>query len=143
DCRNEPLRERRRRLEAIIARLPNDAPIQLSPIERAESWSELASRRADSRSLNVEGLMLKSLDSHYATGRVTGLWWKWKIDPHTVDAVLIYAQQGSGRRAGLYSGCTFGVWQNGELVPFAKAYSGLTDDEIRQVDRFVRNNTLE
>ena len=87
--------------------------------------------------------MLKRLDSPYGVGRTTGLWWKWKIDPHTVDAVLIYAQRGSGRRAALYTDYTFGVWDNGELVPFAKAYSGLTDDEILAVDRFVRQNTLE
>jgi DNA ligase-1 len=87
--------------------------------------------------------MLKSLQSPYGAGRVTGLWWKWKIDPHTIDAVLIYAQLGHGRRAGLYTDYTFGVWHDGNLVPFAKAYSGLTDDEIREVDLFVRQNTTE
>jgi DNA ligase-1 len=115
----------------------------LSPVERASSWDELGEHRRRSRERHVEGLMLKSLSSPYAVGRVTGLWWKWKIDPHTVDAVLIYAQRGSGRRASLYTDYTFAVWDDGELVPFAKAYSGLTDEEIRQVDRFVRQNTIE
>jgi DNA ligase-1 len=114
----------------------------LSPIEVAKSWQELAIRREESRGRNVEGLMLKSCESVYGVGRVTGLWWKWKIDPYTVDAVLIYAQPGHGRRAGLYTDYTFGIWHDNELVPFAKAYSGLTDEEIRAVDRFVRQNTL-
>ena len=87
--------------------------------------------------------MLKARTSIYGVGRTTGLWWKWKIDPYTIDAVLIYAQLGHGRRAGLYTDYTFGVWHEGKLVPFAKAYSGLTDDEIREVDRFVRNNTVD
>jgi DNA ligase-1 len=88
-------------------------------------------------------LMLKRLDSPYTVGRVKGTWWKWKIDPYSVDAVLIYAQKGSGRRAGLFTDYTFGVWSDSKLVPFAKAYSGLTDEEIRDVDRFIRQNTLE
>jgi DNA ligase-1 len=87
--------------------------------------------------------MLKRRDSAYGVGRIRGPWWKWKIDPYTVDAVLIYAQRGSGRRASLYTDYTFGVWDDGKLVPFAKAYSGLTDAEIDEVDRFVRGNTLE
>ncbi len=87
--------------------------------------------------------MLKSLGSPYGVGRVTGIWWKWKIDPYSVDAVLIYAQLGHGRRSGLFTDYTFGVWNEGELVPFAKAYSGLTDLEIREVDRFVRQNTVD
>lgn len=100
-------------------------------------------KREESRQHHVEGLMLKSRQSAYGVGRVTGLWWKWKIDPYTVDAVLIYAQLGHGRRAGLYTDYTFGIWHEGTLVPFAKAYSGLTDEEIRQVDRFVRQNTID
>jgi DNA ligase-1 len=92
----------------------------------------------------VEGFMLKRLDSPYRVGRQRGDWWKWKIEPYTVDAVLINAQRGSGKRASLYTDYTFGVWDDeGNLVPFAKAYSGLTDAEIRQVDRFVRANTRE
>ena len=87
--------------------------------------------------------MLKRLDSPYGVGRRRGDWWKWKVEPHSVDAVLIYAQPGSGRRAGLYTDYTFGVWDGDHLVPFAKAYSGLTDEEIRRVDAFVRRNTVE
>ena len=87
--------------------------------------------------------MLKRRDSVYGSGRTTGLWWKWKIDPYSCDAVLIYAQRGSGRRASLYTDYTFAVWHEGQLVPFAKAYSGLTDEEIHEVDRFVRQNSLE
>jgi DNA ligase-1 len=87
--------------------------------------------------------MLKRRSSSYGVGRRRGDWWKWKVDPLTVDAVLIYAQPGSGKRAGLFTDYTFGIWEGQHLVPFAKAYSGLTDDEIRQIDRFVRRNTLE
>lgn len=143
DLRGEPLRERRRRLEALLAEPGPTARFMPSPVETAADWSALAMRREESRGRNVEGLMLKNLASPYGVGRVTGMWWKWKIDPHTIDAVLIYAQHGSGRRAGLYTDYTFGLWNNGELVPFAKAYSGLTDAEIREVDRFVRASTLE
>lgn len=109
----------------------------------AATWDECAALRATSRDRAVEGLMLKRIDSPYAVGRPTGVWWKWKIDPLTCDAVLIYAQRGHGRRASLYTDYTFGVWHEGQLVPFAKAYSGLTDEEIHEVDRFVRRNTLE
>lgn len=143
DIRARPLVERRKLLEALLAALPDDPHLGLSPVECAATWDELAAVRQQSRQRNVEGLMLKRLDSPYGVGRVTGQWWKWKIDPHTIDAVLIYAQRGHGRRASLYTDYTFGVWSNGELVPFAKAYSGLTDEEIHQVDRFVRHNTLE
>jgi DNA ligase-1 len=107
------------------------------------SWEELAKMRLESRNLNVEGFMIKRLDSPYMTGRKKGYWWKWKIDPFTIDAVLMYAQPGSGKRASLFTDYTFGVWQEGGLVPIAKAYSGLDDDEIRRVDAFVRRNTLE
>jgi DNA ligase-1 len=141
DLRMRPLSERRKLLESLVGIA--DSTIMLSELVSAGSWNELAAQREQSRQRNVEGLMLKSLASPYGVGRVTGLWWKWKISPYTVDAVLIYAQPGHGRRAGLYTDYTFGVWDEGKLVPFAKAYSGLTDDEIRQVDRFVRANTLE
>ena len=106
------------------------------------SWEELAEIRQTSREHGVEGVMLKQVQSTYEVGRVTGSWWKWKIEPYTIDAVMIYAQRGSGRRASLYSDYTFAVWDNGELVPFAKAYSGLTDEEMRRVDRFVREHTV-
>ena len=109
----------------------------------AADWDELDDLARDSRELGVEGMMLKRRDSAYGVGRVRGAWWKWKIEPYTVDAVIIYAQRGHGRRASLYTDYTFGVWDDGALVPFAKAYSGLTDAEIREVDRFVREHTVE
>jgi DNA ligase-1 len=118
-------------------------PLQISPILRAESWSALAKLQSESRARAVEGLMLKRLASPYGVGRQRGDWWKWKIDPHVIDAVLIYAQRGHGRRASLYTDYTFGLWEKDELVPVAKAYSGLTDEEIHQVDSFVRHNSKE
>ncbi|MDQ3798486.1 MAG: ATP-dependent DNA ligase [Acidobacteriota bacterium] len=145
DIRPKPLRERRAILTEILANLRDEAKksLLLEPIVSAKDWNELAEIRAESRSRKVEGFMLKRLDSMYRVGRPRGDWWKWKIDPFTVDAVLIYAQRGTGKRASLYTDYTFAVWRDGELVPFAKAYSGLTDAEIRRVDRFVRNNTIE
>ncbi len=142
DVRGEPLRRRRERLAEVVRQVA-DAHLLLSPVVEAASWAELAERRAASRELHVEGLMLKRLDSPYRVGRVRGDWWKWKIHPYTVDAVLIYAQRGNGKRASLYTDYTFGVWDQGALVPIAKAYSGLTDAEIRAVDAFVRQHTVE
>jgi len=142
DVREEPLVCRRTRLEELASAI-NAKNLVLSPLVHATSWSELAAQRAGSRDRNVEGLMLKRKDSAYRVGRVTGDWWKWKIGPLTLDAVLIYAQGGSGKRAGLFTDYTFGVWHEGKLVPIAKAYSGLTDVEIKQVDAFIRRNTLE
>lgn len=142
DVRNQPLAERRAQLERLTAGLELPA-LQLSPLVQAATWEELARIRSEARERVVEGLMLKRKDSPYGVGRPKGLWWKWKIAPLSVDAVLIYAQRGSGRRASLYTDYTFGVWHEGELVPVAKAYSGLTDEEIREVDNFVRGNTLE
>jgi DNA ligase-1 len=110
---------------------------------RAPTWETLALARSQSREQGTEGLMLKRLDSAYGVGRPRGDWWKWKIEPYTLDAVLIYAQKGHGKRASLYTDYTFGIWKDAELVPFAKAYSGLTDAEIREVDAFIRRNTLE
>ena len=109
----------------------------------AHTWEDLARARQDSRRLGVEGLMIKRLSSAYSVGRKRGDWWKWKIDPHTIDAVLIYAQPGSGKRASLLTDYTFGVWHNGELVPVAKAYSGLTNEEIAEMDRWIRRHTVE
>jgi DNA ligase-1 len=143
DIRNEPFSARRRQLENIVGRLGGDDSLIPSPLIHADSWDDLARQREASRAQNVEGIMLKRGDSPYAAGRVTGMWWKWKIEPYTCDAVLIYAQRGHGRRASLYTDYTFAAWEEGQLVPFAKAYSGLTDSEIRDVDRFVRKNTLE
>ena len=141
DMRPKPLAERRAALESLLASAPPD--IRLSPLVEAADWNALATERAASRDLGVEGLMLKRRDAPYGVGRVRGPWWKWKVEPYTVDAVLIYAQRGHGRRASLYTDYTFGVWDEGTLVPFAKAYSGLTDAEIRTVDAYVREHTLE
>ena len=116
--------------------------LRLSPLLPSVSWEELESSRAGAREEGVEGVMLKRRSSAYGVGRVRGDWWKWKINPFVIDAVLIYAQRGHGRRANLYTDYTFGLWDNGELVPVAKAYSGLTDEEIRQVDYFVRHNSI-
>lgn len=143
DVRTQPLFWRRARLAELVA-VTASPRLLLSEKVQAQSWEELARLREASRERNVEGFLLKRLDSPYRVGRVRGDWWKWKIDPFTVDAVLIYAQRGSGKRAGLYTDYTFGVWnENHELVPFAKAYSGLTDEEIREVDAFVRRNMVE
>jgi DNA ligase-1 len=145
DSRATPFKERRARLEQLRAELPESAQriILLSEPVVTSSWEKLAQRREESRNLGVEGFMLKRLDSPYRTGRHKGDWWKWKVDPYTIDAVLIYAQKGSGKRSNLFTDYTFAVWRDGELVPFAKAYSGLTDAEIRRVDAFVRRNTIE
>ena len=140
DIRTTPLAQRRARLEAI---LPFASAIRLSPLLRVADWPALSQLRMRSREHHAEGVMLKRLDSAYGVGRVRGPWWKWKIDPYTVDAVMIYAQAGHGRRASLFTDYTFAVWSDGELVPFAKAYSGLSDAEIREVDGWVRAHTLE
>jgi DNA ligase-1 len=143
DLRELPLDERRRWLEAVVA-AQADVRLLLSPLVPAKSWDDLVAAREQSQSLNVEGLMLKRHASPYRVGRQRGDWWKWKIDPFTIDAVLIYAERGTGKRASLYTDYTFGIWdENGQLVPIAKAYSGLTDEEIRQVDAFVRQHTVE
>jgi DNA ligase 1 len=139
DWRERPLHERR----AALAQLVAGTPIRLSPAIRDASWEALARERASSRDRAVEGLILKRLDSPYQVGRRRGDWWKWKVDPYTLDAVLIYSQPGSGRRSNLFTDHTFGVWHEGQLVPVAKAYSGLTDQEILRLDRWIRANTLE
>jgi ATP-dependent DNA ligase len=140
DVRDQPLFARRAALET---RLPVAPSLRLSPPLAAADWPALAALRAASREHRAEGLMLKRLDSAYGVGRVRGPWWKWKIEPYTIDAVLVYAQAGHGRRASLYTDYTFAVWRDSELVPFAKAYSGLTDEEIRKVDAWIRAHTLE
>lgn len=133
--------ERRRRLEQLKAGcLP---PLAVSPLVKAPDWAALTRRREESRARGVEGLMLKSLAAPYHSGRVKGDWWKWKVDPFRVDAVMIYAVQGHGRRAGLYTDYTFAVWRADELVSFAKAYSGLQDADIREVDRWIRAHTVD
>ena len=143
DIREVPLEERRARLAGLLARTPSAGRLKLSQRVEAASWDEVRSARSRAREVGAEGLMLKRLSSGYGVGRRKGDWWKWKVTPLSVDAVLIYAQPGSGRRAGLFTDYTFGIWDGDKLVPFAKAYSGLTDEEIRRVDAFVRRNTLE
>ncbi len=148
DLRPLPQRERRRRLEMLIAQaLEKDPtlPLQISPLVHAASWEGLAALRAQSRARGVEGLMLKQVEASYGAGRTkdVGTWWKWKIDPYSVDCVLVYAQRGSGRRASLYTDFTFAVRDGQELVPFAKAYSGLTDEEFNAVDAIIRRTTIE
>lgn len=142
DWRERPLHERRRALEQVVARV-NSPSLIISPLADAGSWESLEMLRGESRARGVEGMMLKRLDSPYRVGRVRGDWWKWKIEPFRIDAVMVYAQGGHGRRASLYTDYTFAVWRGDELVPVAKAYSGLTDAEIRRVDSWIRRNTLD
>ncbi|AXM96144.1 ATP-dependent DNA ligase [Pseudomonas plecoglossicida] len=150
DWRNRPQHERRRQLQRLVDDCPL-APLLLSPLLEGQDWRDLAVQREQSRKLGVEGLMLKQRDALYGVGRTKdmGIWWKWKIDPFSVDAVLIYAQRGHGRRASLYSDYTFAVWNapagtpERALVPFAKAYSGLSDEEMRKVDAIIRKTTVE
>ncbi len=150
DWREQPQSVRRKQLESVV--LSCDKPqLRISPLLYGDSWLDLDRQRESSRSLGVEGMMLKRQDARYGVGRTkdVGVWWKWKIDPYTVDAVLIYAQRGHGRRASLYTDFTFAVWDAPEnvldrkLVPFAKAYSGLTDAEMREVDAIIRKTTVE
>lgn len=142
DVRQWPFEKRRQLLEELHQRT-GSSMFRLSPTVTFDSWEKLAEERARSREFLSEGIMLKRKDSIYRNGRRRGDWWKWKIDPFSVDAVLIYAMRGHGRRANLYTDYTFAVWDGDQLVPFAKAYSGLTDDEIREVDRWVKQNTVE
>ena len=166
DIRDQPQHQRRLLLEQVLA----TTGIKISPVEQRTSWAALAALRTESRSRGVEGFMLKRRDARYGTGRTKadGLWWKWKIEPMTIDCVLIYAQAGHGRRASLYTDYTFAVWSRPpidaaeaqqvvqaiekrqpaqpdalQLVAFAKAYSGLTDDEFKQIDSVIRKTTLE
>lgn len=144
DVRDRPLEWRRAELERLIAtHMPENQAILLSPVVTAADWNDLATQWATSRTRHVEGLMLKRRSSPYRVGRVRGDWWKWKVAPYTIDAVLVYAQRGSGKRASLYTDYTFAVWDGDRLTPVAKAYSGLTDEEIREVDAFVKRNTVE
>jgi ATP-dependent DNA ligase len=153
DLLGRPFVERRARLEALVARTASPR-LDLSPLVDFASWKELAAARADPASHGagadadaVEGVMLKRRDAPYVPGRPKGLWWKWKRGPILIDAVLMYARRGSGKRSSFYSDYTFGVWRRGddgdELVPVGKAYFGFTDEELLQIDRFVRRNTVE
>jgi len=153
DLRGLPFVERRARLEQFVRRL-DELRVDLSPLVAFTTWPELARARADPEAAGagadaeaVEGIMLKRRDAPYVPGRPKGLWWKWKRDPFIIDAVLMYAQRGHGKRSSYYSDYTFGVWtrsENGDvLVPVGKAYFGFTDEELIEIDRFVRRNTLE
>ena len=142
DFRERPLSERRAELEKIVAGVDHPK-LRASPLVNFATWDELEGHYRRARQERVEGLMLKRLDSPYAVGRRRGPWWKWKAEPYSLDAVLMYAQAGHGKRAGLYTDYTFGVWDMRRLVPVAKAYSGLTDEEIREVDAFIRAHTID
>lgn len=143
DIRALPFDARRAHLTGLLDAQPPDAPVRLSPLIPFADWPDLAPQRGNAREKRAEGLMLKRADSPYLAGRKKGDWWKWKLDPLTVDAVMIYAQSGHGRRANLFTDFTFAVWNGNDLVPFAKAYSGLTDDEFRKITAWVRKNTQQ
>jgi DNA ligase-1 len=146
DLRTLPFAERRKRLESFIRALASSR-FDLSPLVEFSSWEELEALRQAPPHPVIEGVMLKRKDSHYLPGRPKGPWFKWKRDPHTVDAVLMYAQRGHGKRSSFYSDYTFGVWtgdaRQPELVPVGKAYFGFTDEELKQIDKFVRDNTID
>jgi DNA ligase-1 len=148
DLRLTPLIERRAQLDALANALAADL-LRVSPVVNAGDWTALGALREESRGRGVEGFMLKGRDSMYGVGRTkaSGTWWKWKVEPYAIDAVLLYAQRGHGRRASLYTDFTFAVWDEADgvrtLVPFSKAYSGLTDEEMRKVDAIVRKTTIE
>ena len=142
DWREKSLEERRTRLEEIVAAV-NHPALLISPVVPFNSWDDLAALRTSSREMGAEGFMLKRKSSAYQVGRRRGDWWKWKIDPLTIDAVMIYAEKGAGRRSNLYTDYTFAVKDGDKLVAFTKAYSGLTDKEFAQVDNFVKRNSLE
>ena len=142
DWRGRPLEERRNKLAEVVSKT-NHPTLLLSPVVDYKTWDELAELRTSSREMGAEGFMLKKKDSVYQVGRKRGDWWKWKIDPLTIDAVMIYAQKGAGRRSNLYTDYTFAVKDGEKLISFTKAYSGLTDKEFAQVDAFVKRNSLE
>lgn len=143
DIRALPYHERRARLEELVRALPEDAPIGLSERLAFSDWPALAEQRETSRDRLAEGVMLKRLTAPYQGGRKKGDWWKWKVDPLSIDAVMIYAQAGHGRRANLFTDFTFAVRDGDAFIPFTKAYSGLSDAEFREITQWVRKNTLE
>ena len=143
DIRPLPFSERRDRLDDMMLNLPDHLPLRTSPLLSFETWDALAQHRAIARDRRAEGVMLKRQDSPYRDGRKKGDWWKWKLEPLTIDAVMIYAQSGHGRRANLFTDFTFAVWNGTDLVPFTKAYSGLTDAEFREITAWVKKNTRE
>jgi DNA ligase-1 len=143
DVRDNPQEQRRTQLEIIYDHSTEHDVFKISPMLQFETWADLQQIHTRARDFAAEGFMLKRKNAPYLTGRKKGDWWKWKTDPLSVDAVMIYAMKGHGRRAEVYSDYTFAVWQGDQLIPFAKAYSGLTDKEINEVDRFVKQHTLE
>ena len=143
DFRSRPLSERRAHLAQLLAAANAESRVLISPVIEAEQWSDLQRARVNARALGAEGLMLKRIDAPYGVGRRKGGWWKWKLDPYSIDAVMVYAQPGHGRRALLHTDYTFAVRDGDALIPFAKAYSGLTDAEIRELDAWIRRNTME
>lgn len=143
DWRSKPFHERRKQLEILVEQAALPSILTISEIVEFNDWASLAELREFARDYRAEGFMLKRADAVYETGRKRGDWWKWKVDPLSVDGVMIYAQRGHGRRSNLYSDYTFAVWDGDKLVPFAKAYSGLTDKEMAVVDAFVKKNTRE
>lgn len=142
DWRSRPLQERREKLEEVLASI-NHPTLLLSPVVVFSTWDELTELRLQSREMGAEGFMIKKKISTYGVGRKRGDWWKWKVDPLTIDCVMIYAQKGAGRRSNLYTDYTFAVKDGDKLVSFTKAYSGLTDKEFAQVDNFVKRNSIE
>ncbi|PHI18226.1 ATP-dependent DNA ligase [Lewinellaceae bacterium SD302] len=146
DIRERPMNERRKLLEKVVSaatEMENESRLLISPTVQFTDWDELPAERATARERHSEGLMLKRKNSTYKVGRKKGDWWKWKIDPLTIDAVMMYAQRGHGRRANLYTDFTFGVWDGETLVPFTKAYSGMTDKEFNRITAWVRKNTVD
>lgn len=142
DIREQPLCDRKSHLTHLLTNIDTDLITRSLPLE-FQTFADLENLRVRSRDAQAEGLMLKALDSPYLVGRKRGYWWKHKVDPMTLDAVLIYAQAGTGKRANLFTDYTFALWHEGELVPFAKAYSGLDNDEINKLDQWIRRHTLE
>ncbi|SER11662.1 ATP-dependent DNA ligase [Neolewinella agarilytica] len=143
DIRARPMSERRELLEELLETHDTQGIVLLSPIYEFSDWKDLAAERETAREKHSEGIMLKRRNSEYKQGRKKGDWWKWKVDPLTIDAVLLYAQRGHGRRANLFTDFTFGVWDGDTLVPFTKAYSGLTDKEFNRITAWVRKNTID
>jgi len=142
DIRENPMVVRREKLEKLIQSVDSEK-LMVSPLVTCPDWNSLKQLHLESRNMKAEGFMLKHINSLYGVGRKKGDWWKWKIDPLTIDGVMIYAQKGHGRRADLYTDYTLAVWEGQNLIPFAKAYSGLTDAEMREVDKYVKQNTKE
>ncbi len=140
DIRQKPLYERKKILHEVIQHHPI---LKSSKVLELQTWEEVKDIRENSKEKGYEGLMIKQKDSPYESGRKKGIWWKWKVDPYTIDAVLTYAQKGHGKRATLFSDYTFGIWNNQELVTFAKAYSGLTNQEIKELDAWIKKNSIE